>query len=665
MLTTYYIEQSELPPFNDDRMRAFAAELRDELEGYKNASNVLRTEIWPECYKAFMAIRKLPRGKTMAWVDNGLLGESDARQGVEDLLEAYVNSMMPPDEAWLTAVSHLEEDQAILDKVKDRQSYLHRIARTRQKYEQHLLQLIIYGTSCIHVCWEKRFAIERIQKKNRKKIQQYMDAAGGVGEDGQPLRASSLRRWRETYNGPLIQPIDMHRVYLDPTADLMADDVPSIILVFKSLSDLEGAVDEETGDKIYTNLEGIKPFTPQQLYAEDSPMFDSMKHLGITPNSESIKGEVVPVYIFHRRERVFDFDGTKDKWIDMFFYLARSNEGNEFRIIRAHENPSDYGHKPFIIDTYSQWLNASYGTGAVEKSLPAYHAKNLVAALTLNAQVATVFPAMNYIVGVTKDDRHPLVGPGQLNALTWRPGVGLDFMKPVPLQIDGSILGTQAQQFLGAKIQAQMGATGGGTFTDPTKTVPQEKTATQVRQEAMNFAGGKENKIEKFTINSLQPLCQMVYDYDRQYQSKGKVTYLTRKPTGEVSPGYIMGRDLNKERTIEIVGRKGIANKRDEIANLTEALKTLSQGNVQSALPNYALLLQDIVYKLFARLGIEIKDEYKLTPMQIAVQDPGAILQMLEKAASLPEAKQMIEQMIMQEMQTRGIDAGQGQPPPV
>lgn len=645
MLETYFVEESDIPSFTDKKMLDFASDLRQEMYYYKEATSELRDVIWPACDKAYMCFRDLPAGKMMKWVDNGVLGETDIRDAVNGMTENLLLAMMPPDEIWLTAVSRGQDQPSIIEAVRDYMADLHHKCGTRSQYGKHLTQMMVRGTSHIGCHWEHRVAVRRIGQTQaaRRKMKKLFREGGVAPEELKTI--DRQRRFVEVYNGPVVYPIDTYRVFLDPTSELGLEAcIPSIRLVFKTPEDLENAVDPYTRAPLYDQnaLKDLVPFTPAEIYADDPRMFESSRYMGLTPERDLTDGKLIPVYIFHRLERRWE----DLCFVDRFIYLARSKSKEGWRIIRMQENPNDYGDKPFFTDTFSDWLNVPYGTGAVEKSLPAWKAKCIIAALSLNAQVASVFPAFSYVSGVLKDDRAPQLGPGQGNLITFRAGVGLNWFAPIPTPKEGAVMSIQDQQLLGAKILSQTGATGSTLFTDPTKTVPQEKTATQVKQETFNASTGRENQVEKFTISSLQPLAQAVYNLSRQ-EAVGQVHYTKRTPTGGVTNGQIAASQLDRDRDIIIVGRKGALDKAQDVTNLTEALKAMMASNAAQLLPNFLPILQDMLLKLAIKFGIDVTPEMKLSPEELAAMDPKVQMQALQLALQSPEGQQMALQMLM------------------
>jgi hypothetical protein len=199
-------------------------------------------------------------------------------------------------------------------------------------------------------------------------------------------------------------------------------------------------------------------------------------------------------------------------------------------------------------------------------------------------------------------------------------------------------------------IEAEMGTTGVGAVNDPTKSVSQDKTATQVRQETVNAMSGRENQVEKFTLSSLRPLAQAFYNLSRQHLS-GSISYSKRMPNGDMQGDSIKASQLDKERRIEIIGRRGLANKAHEIANLKDALEILSSGNAAEILPNLAPILQEILMKLLSRLGVMLTPEMKMSPMELATMDPRAQMQMLQAALSSPEGQQVLLELVSQDPQ--------------
>lgn len=637
----YEFPVSELPKFGDEKMLKFAARLMNEHKAFKDARSTLETQIWPDCIRAFMCLRDIPKYE---WVDDGPLGSTIIWEFVNKMVDSLVLAMMPPDEVWLTPVSNNEEDQAILDKIQAQQSHLHELAGTRQGYSKHLTQLHVLGTSAISVRWDSRYALKRLGTRQSRRVMQSMHKS----QTGEDIDLGQIRVPYKIYDAPVVQPINMYDLLLDPTSDLNQDPSNSCIwTVYKTPDDLKFAIDDQ-GKKVYSNLDGIQPYSPEEIYKRDPWRYLAMRNMGLNPMGQTNSGELVPVHIFHKLLR---YDKEADlRLADCFIYVAESKAGEGHQIIRIQENPSDYGDRPFYVDTMHEWLTNAYGIGVVEKALPDYHRLNVLSALRLNAQVAQVFPAMAYIGGIMRDGKKPQLGPQAMNEITWRMGVGLDFIKPMIPPNDGVLMALQAEKWHGSLIEAEMGTTGVGAVNDPTKSVSQDKTATQVRQETVNAMSGRENQVEKFTLSSLRPLAQAFYNLSRQHLS-GSISYSKRMPNGDMQGDSIKASQLDKERRIEIIGRRGLANKAHEIANLKDALEILSSGNAAEILPNLAPILQEILMKLLSRLGVMLTPEMKMSPMELATMDPRAQMQMLQAALSSPEGQQVLLELVSQDPQ--------------
>lgn len=631
-------EHSPLPKLSSDLAKELCKELYDEYKYYENARASLEQEIWPACDRAYQCLRTLPQNEGMDWVDAGDMGETDLRDSVKFLAESIALSLMPRDQSWFEPIAVNPEDQPAMNKVRDYLQMMHRKANTRAQYEKHLKQVLIRGTGALTWTWKKKVRQRRLAPAAG--MRKLAEAATSAGI---PLDAKELNRLRIediTFSGLVVTPLDMMDVYVDPLADLTTDeDLPCIVRKYLSIDDLKAAQDSK-GNPIYSNLDGLEPLTIQEIYSQNPNRFESYENIGINPiAADSPTAKYVPVLCFHRAHRRF----KGNTWVDTYFYLAMGRDRQQMRLIAAFENPSDYGTRPVFVDTYDTWLNSAYGVGVVEKSLPAWQHKNVLAALTLQSQLATVFPAWNVIGGMLLDDRRLRLAPGSVNHIALKPTIGTNFMAPVPMPKDAQQLGEMSQRFAGQKILGQTGAYG-AMLNDPTRSITEAKTATQINTETTSGAVGRDNYIERITNSSLEPLMQATLDASKQYAEED-LSY--ENPTADgLQSGTLTKDDLNMAKTIVVTGFHGMMNKANEVRELNEALVAMGQamaapGTMGHLLPLYI----ETVFKLLARLGIQNLDKYKGDPVELLL--------------SVPEIQQQFQQQIDQAQQQGAREGAQ------
>lgn len=419
-------------------------------------------------------------------------------------------------------------------------------------------------------------------------------------------------------NGPIVRVVDMYDFWLDPSSDLsVQSDAGIITRIFMTVADLKASKNEDGTDR-FSNLEGIEPQSLEQIYGNDSERYELVQELGINPLGQAAhSARFVPVYIFHKYVRTFE---NGDQFIDTYFYLAESNKGEGFQLIGVFENPADGGARSFFVDTYSEFGNSPYGIGAVEKSLPAYTEKNVIAALRLNASVASVFPAYSVLGGVLQDDGKLRLAPGSINVLNVKPAIGLNYIAPVPVPNGGVQLGEQVEQFLSQKILTQLQAYG-AIMQAPNKTVEQSKTATQINTESTTGSITRDNLLEKMSTRTLEPLCQAILEAAQQYLDPEDLSF-SKIEDGGVSNGTISPADLQKDLQVVCVGAHGNLNKAQEISELKEVLGVLTQGNALQALPTGVPILQEALFRLLGKLGVKNLDKYRQDPVQLLMQSP-------------------------------------------
>src|SRR5690606_94449 len=147
--------------------------------------------------------------------------------------------------------------------------------------------------------------------------------------------------------------------------------------------------------------------------------------------------------------------------------------------------------------------------------------------------------------------------------------------KTFPVNPGGLQIGLQDMKYLGEKIVAQTGSSTAGMITDATKSLAKEKTATEVRQESTEGVLALQTVVDKLSNQILQPTAQAIYNSARQF-FEDDVTFVSKNLAGDVLAQKVTRAELDKDRIIEVIGRRGLANKAHEIQNLTEALKILA-----------------------------------------------------------------------------------------
>lgn len=670
MLDDYYeIEESEIPKsLNSAKVIDWATELGKDFEYYQKARHRLDTEIIPECDKAFMAIKPEYTIGAIKQVDNSALGDATLRTVVKGYRNQVIGQFNSPGESWLACSSMEDEDddEDLLDKIKEMNIRLNYEAKTMDTLAIATDQLLVRGMTAVGVMWEKRRVIRSIPEPLAETIG---DVAESMQEMGQPLdagefsqeapeegaepipltkeSAKKIKVWKDFFAQPVVYPIDIYRLYWDPRIEMsQGTDMPYVYVAFKTMADLKHAKDPNTGKPLYDQkaLKEAREMTYQDYYADFPQACEATKLMGIDPDIEEA-GKFVPVYLFYKLEREFE-DGSY--FVDKFFYVIRTNSDSGWRIIRIQDNPSEYGDKPFYFTTCDQWLNAPVGVGIVEKSLPPWKHKNLIADMGLLQKCLSVLPPMWYFQGVIKDDKQPKLTVGGMQAIMFRPGIGKDWIGHYPVNPGGALLSDQEEQALGQKIIDQTGITTVGIKGSPqNRTGKKERTATEVRQEATEGIIGLAYIVEKLSQNIVQPVAQTIYNGARQNFQEG-YKFVTRIPTGEIKTVHLDAMDIDKDRRIEVVGKRAMDSKAHIMENLNKVLEILLNKNAAAILgPSFALIANDVLIKIIMRLGLEMKPEYKQTPQEIMAGNPQAQLEMLQAALQTPEGMQIAADFLL------------------
>lgn len=659
-------------------------------EWYRYASDSrlnLAQDIWPKCDDAYHCFRELPTNSAMKWADTGDLGETDLKDAVDFLSDAIMLSLMGRDDSWFQPVSYKTEEQGIQNIIRDYLAYKHREASTREMYGIHLGQVMRRGTGAISLEWRKTYRKVRMGAMESlamaPEIQQMAQEQHGMDIPTEDIAKVLTRQTKDviSFNGPVIRPLDMYDVFLDPVADIRnVQDAPMATMVYKTPEELKDTYEDDEVTKFYSNLDDLKEWSPNEIYMSEPMRYRSTMTMGLNPFlSGDTKSKFIPVLVFHKQ--VLKLEGNV--WVDCFFHVALTGGKNGGRLIACHENPSDEGRRDVFIDTYRDWLNCSYGISAIEKSLPDWNKKNVASALGLNASLVEIFPPLAVISNMLTDDRRIDVKPGGYNVISFKPSVLTNFCAPLPIAKGGAENAMSYSRFLGQKILGQMGAYG-SIMQDPTKSMASAKTATQINTETTSGTVGRDNFLEKLTKN-LEHLCQAFYDLCRQNDQGGEngmIKFIQNVDgSGDVSVAQLSKEILDQDRRIVVTGWHGMQNKQQELDMTKQILEVLTQGGGIQFLPTGPLVAQDVLFKLLGLLGLKDIAKYKTDPATLLLQQPQVQIELNQMMAQLqasgvpPQILQLIAQVLQivpidpatgQPMQPGGAPgaAPQGQPPP-
>lgn len=633
-------DQAELPALKSKKADQLAKQLIEEWHYRKDARSELVDEIWPACDDAFSCKRTLPRNKGMKWADRSDYGDTDARDGVLFLANAITLALMPPDDSWLDLYSYKNDDQWRKNKMRDYQQYLHRKADTRGSYEVHVIQACTRGVSAL--TWEWKCV-------KRRKRMSYSDAYAlavrhfqQTGELVDPdVIRQKVRLPHEVYNGPAVQVLDMYDVYPDPCSRITSfDDMPVAIMTYRTVDELKKSRDEN-GELLYSNLDGLTEYSMGELFQKDPQRFESLKTLGVNPMGyDGSDKEYVPVLMFHRQ--VQDLDNSSDQWVDTIFEVALTDDPHGGRLIRAYENPSDMGSPVVFFDTYSDYIaNSPYQTGVIEKALPALQSKNLISALTVQAQLLQTFPAVGVLMDALVNPKKFDPSAGGINLI--KKGVaGLQFVAPLNLGQQSAMDGMQAQQWYGQKMLTSMGAYG-AVMQAPDRSITRSKTATQINTESGTASIGRDNLLQKFMLRSLEPLAQAILHASVQYNRQG-IAQFERMIGTQIVGETLSQEELDMDWRVIVTGQKSKMNKAQEMQELQQAFQYVTTANPQMLQMNPMLvpLSLQILMAILNKLNIKDLEKYNQDPMMALMNHPvvGQQMQMMQQQAFEQGAQQ-------------------------
>lgn len=674
MLNEYTeVEESKLPSLTAAVMQDYGAELGKEFDRFDKARRILAEEIWPACDEALMAIRAdMPFIPTMKMIDNGMLGEPDVRNAIKAARDNLMQACLPTDESWLEPASMNEEDsEGDQELVKEFMISKTRDADLRDTCQIVFDQLFTRGITALGVRWETLNEVHYVDRALVKAVRQIQEDAGLTDEEGEPVIPSTgkVKAWKSVFDAPITYPINMYHLWLDPTTDLGGKDREQsfIQLVFKTKKDLKGSRSKD-GKNLYDHevLEEVIEWTYQQYYAQHPKECQTTKLMGVDPSVEN-DAKMIPVYIFYRQIRQFEID--ESTYVDRFFYVARSGSGtNEWKIIRIQDNPYKDGCKPFYVMALDPYLDNPYGVSLAEKALSSLKAKNIIEAISLNARVLQLFPPSYYAGGVLKDDRKPKLIPAGMQEIHNRAGIGMDWIKPFPNVMPQNVeIGMQTARYYGMKIYSATGQQAPQLMSDPASSMEKNTTATEVRQETMEKHSSTQVVVDRVNDKLMFPVTNCIYKLSQQnYTEEQK--FITKDQLGTPTAKKISPEVLGRDRQITIVGRRGLANKAHATQNAMEALKILSNPQAGQVIQNLPLMLQDILFKIMAGLGIQIKKEYRATPEEIFAKEPAVMIAAIQNALQNPEMRQQIAEALMQspegqqfinEVHQQGVQTGQ------
>lgn len=661
-------EQSELPKTDSEIGRKIAQYVYEWYRYAYNSRLNLTQDIWPKCDDAYHCFRTLPENTAMKWADTGDLGETDLKDAVDFLSDAIMLSLMGRDDSWFQPVSYKTEEQGIQNIIRDYLAYKHREASSREMYGVHLNQVMRRGTGAISLEWGQITKMVRLGPMESlaiaPQISQMAQEQHGIDIPQSDIVKVLKRERKEviSFNAPIVRPLDMYDVFLDPVADIRrVQEAPMATLTWKTPEELKNTYKEDGKTKFYSNLDGLKEWSPSEVYMNDPMRYRSTQTMGLNPfMTGDDRSKFIPVLVFHKQVLKID----DNVWVDCYFHVALTGSKTGGQLIACHENPSDQGDPDIFIDTYRDWLNCSYGISAIEKSLPDWNKKNVASALGLNAALIEIFPPFAVISNMLADDRRIDVKPGGYNVISFKPSVGTNFAAPLPIAKGGAGNAMEYSRFLGQKILGQMGAYG-SIMQDPTKSITTAKTATQINTETTSGTVGRDNFLEKLTKN-LERFCQAFYNLCRQNDQGGDngiIKFIQNVDgSGDVSVLELSRDILDQDRRIVVTGWHGMQNKQQELDMTKQILEVLTQGNGIQFLPTGSLIAQDVLFKLLGLLGLKDIAKYKTDPAVLLIQQQsvqqelqGMMMTLSQNLALLGVPPEVADQILMMIANTIGV----------
>jgi hypothetical protein len=646
---------------NSDFMQSLAQSLGETKEYYGWARRPLM-EYWRQSDDAYLCYRQLPQNAGMQWTDKSDFGSTDIFDGVNMLATKLSLALMPKDGSWLTVVSRENDDAKVVQAIQAQQLWMHDRAKTRQMVARHLKQLMVRGTSALHITWEHRTRRKQISSPlGRKRLKALMKA--GKAEQANIDLIDQYYEEVPAYIGPKIRVVDALDLFLDPAHDLTVDRNSSyIVSTYRRLAELlkETNADDEL---LYSNLKDINGWTPSDIYMKDvegSNRVRNLNTMGVFPQNQTNDTEVyIPVYVCY-----FPYYSHQgEDFYDTYFHLAEDKQGMK-RLIRIEQNPSIDGHQFVIKDTMVDWFgNTAYGISLVEKLISKYNQKQVLEAVTLEAAITSVFPAYNVLSGVLRDDTGVSFSPGNINEVAQNPA-GLNVMAPVPAPLQGVGIGMQEIRFWGEDIKSGFGEWGAAQ-NNPTRSVQTRETATAANINASSGSLATDELVEKYSV-SIQEMAQLCFNLSQQELKPDpktkKLSYPQYAGPGAAKQAEIDWDDFVVPRDIMVSGRNGAFDKAAAVNNRIEFLKAIAQA--APMMPSAAQVVQPIIFEIAEKLDISIPDDAKTPPDQLAASNPEVVQAVMHKLAQEhPQIAAVVQQMMQAEQAQGGKKpAQQGNP---
>jgi hypothetical protein len=648
-------QMPDFPKLNSDFCKGLAKHLMDDIFPYWRDTRQPLDRQWMENDRAYLCAQRLPQMEGMQYIDASRYGGTEIFNGVNNLSTRLSLASMPKDESWLTPLGRGGESAQLINAVQAQQIWTHRRSGTRKMFGRNYKQLIVRGTSYIYCRWHKEIKYRTLGTvEGRRRLRQHFKT---TGQDPEIIKQiSTVRVPTVEFEGPVPRILDSYDVWMDPEADLLCDRRPGMIFVTAYRpGDLKSATDD-SGDPMFSNhgldvAEGkqgrIGAIKASEFYwgsLEGTRRLESLRLLGLSIGSNmSNSADIIPVYTFYfhylKHENV--------EFYDTFFHVAKSSDGNH-RLIKIEENPSKEGHRLILQDQFTEFFtNVAYGISGVEKLLSAWHRKNFLDAVMLNAQSASAFPAMMIASGIFKDDQ-PYLTPGAINEIAMTALQSGSVIMPMPTPDRGVQLSFENMDYYSKLIGA--GFENSGAYgSDMGNAKSTRETATSVNYRATSQGIAVDELCEKFG-DTLQSYCQWVYDMNQQMATPEDQGREGRGDPGYIKFGQIVGNSLQpgelrfdewrQPRSIEILGLHGITNKQQGIQNKKDFLDTLMRN--AGSMPNVPAIATKVMKSLATDQNIEIDEIDWMTPQQLAMTDPATQMMAIEAGLQNPELIQMV-----------------------
>jgi hypothetical protein len=360
---------------------------------------------------------------------------------------------------------------------------------------------------------------------------------------------------------------------------------------------------------------------------------------------------LVPVYTFYFP--YLEFEGQQ--FWDTYFHVALSSKGAKPHIILIEENPNDLGINNLLIDHYEDWFTPTpYGISPLQFMLSKYHQKNLLQLLFITAAAHSVFPPNLLYQPGFRDEEEISFFPGH-SISVMENILGLEVVKPLTMPNNGAMLGENVLRFMADELWAIAGVE--GLITDnAARSASARKTATEINRDVGSGSASLDNLAANLREGLLTDYVQGVFQLSQvraipSGEREDCIDY--EKYLGdEVIQKQLEISDLQKKRSMQVLGTDGVEVKEQRTANLLKLFETA--GQIQD--PRMNGLRMFLALNLATELNVPIPQEFKMSPEEAVAQNPEVQLAALQAALQNPEIQQMIIQQVQQAV-------GQGQPP--